>query len=224
MHNRLPVIAVTLAAAGATVATALSTAAAVAPLPEGPVQSVERAAGTTFAVTLPNPGVAGRTWRVARPYDWGVVREIAERTERSGATRVTYRAIAPGATRIVYALTRGDRSRDYAIRTFRVLVTAGARCPRALLPLTANPIGPAADAALAGDTAKNRPQVTAAAIASQDDRRGAQVKAECGAQVQARTIVVNITDRALLPAQSASQRVLFVGRTRAGYRVWERAK
>jgi hypothetical protein len=38
-----------------------------------------------------------------------------------------------------------------------------------------------------------------------------------------RTVVVYITDRALLPSQSAAQRVLFVGRTDAGYRVWLRA-
>ena len=79
-------------------------------------------------------------------------------------------------------------------------------------------------AAIAADTAKNRPQATAAAIASNDTQRGPQVKAECGLRVQARTVVVYITDRALLPNQSASQRVLFVGRTSAGYRVWERAR
>jgi hypothetical protein len=38
-----------------------------------------------------------------------------------------------------------------------------------------------------------------------------------------RTVVVYVVDRAFLPSQSASQRVLFVGRTRAGYRVWQRA-
>lgn len=118
-----------------------------------------------------------------------------------------------------------------------VLVTAGSvsatafssaargdtRCPGNLLALTANPIGPAVTAALVTDTAKNRPQATAAAIAAGDPQRGPQVKAQCGARVQSRTVVVYLTDRALLPSQSASQRVLFVGRTPAGYRVWERA-
>jgi hypothetical protein len=37
-----------------------------------------------------------------------------------------------------------------------------------------------------------------------------------------RTVVVYVTDRAFLPAQSASQRIVFVGRTAAGYRVWQR--
>jgi len=105
----------------------------------------------------------------------------------------------------------------------RVPAASAGGCPDGLLPLTANPIAPAVTVALAGDEATNRPQATAAAIASHDVARGPQVKAECGTRVQERTVVVYITDRALLPSQSASQRVLFVGRTRAGYRVWERA-
>ena len=65
--------------------------------------------------------------------------------------------------------------------------------------------------------------MTAALVAPADAGRGPQAKAQCGAAVWRRTVVVYITDRALLPAQSASQRVLFVGRTSAGYRVWQRA-
>jgi hypothetical protein len=98
-----------------------------------------------------------------------------------------------------------------------------AGCPDNLLALPANPISPAVTAALLADQARNRPQVTAAAIASHDTTRGPQVKSECGPRVQARTVVVYITDRALLPSESASQRVLFVGRTGSGYRVWQRA-
>jgi hypothetical protein len=227
MHKHLLTIAVVLVAAGAVAATALSTAPPVGPLPKGPVETVKRAAGATFTVTLPKPGVAGRAWRVARAYDAKVVREVGEGTKKSGATWVTYRAVAPGTTRVVYALTRGEQSHAYAARTFRVVVSKAATaagCPKDLLALTANPIGPAVTAALVADEAKNRPQATAAAIASRDGERGAQVKAECGARVQARTVVVYITDRALLPAESASQRVLFVGRTSSGYRVWERAR
>ena len=227
MQRRLSVLVAVVAGAGAVVASAVSSAPPVGPLPKGPVQTVKRTAGTPFVVTLPKPGVAGRSWRVARAYDSGVVREVGEGTKKNGAVWVTYRAVAPGATRVVYALTRGERPHAYASRTFRVVVSKSANaagCPSHLLPLTANPIGPAVTAALVGDEAKNRPQATAAAIASGDARRGPQVKAECGARVQARTVVVYITDRALLPSQSASQRVLFVGRTSAGYRVWKRAR
>jgi hypothetical protein len=98
-----------------------------------------------------------------------------------------------------------------------------ANCPHDLLPLPANPITPSVAAALVGDRAANRPQVTGAAVASTDVQRGAQVKAQCGARLTRRTVVVYITDRALLPSQSLSQRVVFVGRTSHGYRVWQRA-
>ena len=226
MQKRFLTVAAVVAAAAVVTATALSSAPPVGPLPKGPVHTVKRSPGTMFVLTLPKPGVAGRSWRVARSYDSDIVRQVGEGTKPSGAVWATYRAVAAGTTRVVYALTRGERSHAYASRTFRVVVskaTTAAGCPSGLLPLTANPIGPAVTAALVGDEAKNRPQVTAAAVASRDAERGPQVKAECGAQVQARTVVVYITDRALLPSQSASQRVLFVGRTRAGYRVWKRA-
>jgi hypothetical protein len=163
---------------------------------------------------------------VARVFDSGVVREVAEGAKRSGDVWATYRTVAPGTTWVVYALTRGETSYAYASRAFRVVVsrsTQGVACPNGLLKLTANPIGPAVAAALAADPAENRPQATGAAIASNDAGRGPQVKAACGADVQARTVVVYVTDRALLPSQSASQRVLFVGRTNTGYRIWERA-
>jgi predicted secreted protein len=222
-----------LAVAGAVVvsaavaaANALSSAPPVGPLPRGPVQTVKRTPGRTFTITLPKPGIAGRSWRIARRYDSGVVREVGEGTRKSGAVWTTYRAVAPGRTSVVYALTRGEGAVAYASRTFRVIVSqasTSAGCPADLLSLPANPIGPAVTAALLADQTRNRPQVTAAAIATHDTGRGPQVKSECGSEVQARTVVVYITDRALLPSQSASQRVLFVGRTRSGYRVWKRA-
>jgi predicted secreted protein len=226
MQKYFLTVAAVVAAAAVLTTTALSSAPPVGPLPKGPVQTVERSQGTTFVLALPKPGVAGRSWRVARSYDSGVVRQVGEGTRPSGAVWVTYQAVGPGTTRIAYALTRGARSHAYASRTFRVVVSKSERvagCPGGLLLLTANSIGPAVTAALVGDEAKNRPQVTAAAIASRDTERGPQVKGECGSRVQVRTVVVYITDRALLPSQSASQRVLFVGRMNAGYRVWKRA-
>ncbi len=224
MSRRGAVVLAAVAAAGAVATAALPSAPPVGPLPGGPVKIVKPVAGETFVVTLAKPGVAGRTWRVARAYDSKVVREVREHTTSSGAVRVTYRAVAPGRTRIVYALTRGERPHAFASRTFAVRVSKSrsSRCPGNLLPLTANPIGPAVTAALLGDEAKNRPQVTGATVASHDTQRGGQVQAECGATVRARTVVVYITDRALLPSQSLSQRVVLVGRTPAGYRVWRR--
>jgi hypothetical protein len=227
MPNRFLTAAAVVVAAGAVAEAALSSAPPVGPLPPGPVQTVERSPGKTFTITLPKPGVEARNWRVARSYDAGVVREVNEGTKANGAVWATYRAVASGRTRIVYALTHDEQSHAYASRTYRVIVSGpskAAACPKDLLPLPANPISPAITAALVTDQTKNRPQVTAAAIASQDTERGPQVKSECGTQVQARTVVVYITDRALLPSQSLSQRVLFVGRTGTGYRVWQRVR
>lgn len=222
---RLVLLLAALAVAAVTATAARSTAPPVGKLPVGPVSQVRLAAGGTFTARLPKPPVEGGVWRIARSYDAKVVRETGEKTTAAGGVRVSFRAVAPGSTRVVYALTRGETAHALASRTFRMLVAGGgsARCPRDLLPLGANALGPSIEAALAGDVARNRPQVTAAALAPQDDRRGPQAKARCGATVWRRTVVVYVIDRALLPSQSLSQRVLFVGRTSEGYRVWQRA-
>jgi hypothetical protein len=98
---------------------------------------------------------------------------------------------------------------------------AGSLCPSQLLPLGTNPVSPAIAAALARDSAKNKPQVTGAMIAATDPSRGDQVKRDCGTQAWRRTVIVYITDRAFLPSASLSERVMFVGRTGAGFRVWQ---
>jgi CelD/BcsL family acetyltransferase involved in cellulose biosynthesis len=212
-------------AAGLAASAALSSAPPVGALPNGPTKAVSLAGGATFTATLPKAAVAGRVWRIARAYDAAVVREVRE-GESKRAVWVTFRAVAPGTTTVVFALTRGETAHAYAARSFRLVVAkrraSASGCPRDLLPLTANSIGPAVVAALIDDSAKNRPQVTRAAIAPEDAQRGPEAKARCGATVWRRTVVVSITDRALLPSQSLSQRVLFVGRTPAGYRVWRR--
>ena len=96
------------------------------------------------------------------------------------------------------------------------------RDPRGLLPLTdTNPIGAATVAALRYGQKASRPQVRGAMFAIADRERGPQAKYSCGARVWRRTIVVYVLDRASLPAQSASQRVYFVGRFRSGYHVWQ---
>ena len=96
------------------------------------------------------------------------------------------------------------------------------RDPRGLLPLTgANPIGASAAAALRYGQKAARPQVRSAMLAIADGQRGRQAKYSCGVRVWQRTVVVYVLDRASLPAESASQRVYFVGRFRDGYHVWQ---
>lgn len=96
------------------------------------------------------------------------------------------------------------------------------RDPRGLLPLTGiNPIAAATTAAIRYEQKASRPQVRAALFAIADHQRGPQAKYSCGTRVWQRTIVVYILDRAMLPAQSASQRVYFVGSFSGGYHVWQ---
>jgi hypothetical protein len=101
-------------------------------------------------------------------------------------------------------------------------VARSAACPKKLVSLTlTNPIAPATTAALRATKQPGRPQVTSALLATADKHRGGQAKAACGTSVWERTVVVYITDRALLPSQSLSQRVFFVGRFKNGFRVWQ---
>jgi hypothetical protein len=94
--------------------------------------------------------------------------------------------------------------------------------PRGLLPLTGtNPIAAATTAALRREKRSSKPQVVGAVWAPRDRERGGEAKTDCGTRVWKRTVVVYVTLRALLPSQSLSQNVFFVGRFKGGYRVWQ---
>jgi hypothetical protein len=93
--------------------------------------------------------------------------------------------------------------------------------PGGLLSLQPNSIGPATAAALKRESRASRPLVVSATLAPDDRQRGLEAKFQCGRRVWARTVVVYIRLRAMLPSQSLSQRVDFVGRFASGYRVWE---
>jgi hypothetical protein len=100
--------------------------------------------------------------------------------------------------------------------------TSVERDPRGLLLISGiDPIGAATAAALRHERRSYRPQVRGALLATMDRERGTSAKYSCGTRVWQRTIVVYIVERAMLPAQSASQRVYFVGRFRSGYHVWQ---
>jgi hypothetical protein len=200
---------------------ASATAPPVGPLPAGPTSTVRIQPAGSLTVTLPRPAVAGGVWRVARAFDGKVVKQVGERSTASGGVELTFAAAGTGSTRLVFAVTRGETAKAYAAR--RVVVRVANGCPTGLLALPADALSPAVGAALAADPASNRPQARAAALATDEQTRGPQAKAQCGAKIAARTVVVSILDRALLPSQSAAQRVLFVGRTRAGWVVWARA-
>jgi hypothetical protein len=58
-------------------------------------------------------------------------------------------------------------------------------------------------------------------LATADRGRGPGAKFECGARVWRRTVVVYVTLRRFLPSASLSERIVFVGRFKSGYRVWQ---
>jgi predicted secreted protein len=100
---------------------ALASAPPVGPLPNGPTTTVKLAVGKSYTARLPQPKVAGRVWRVARPFAGTVVRETGEGDTKTQVW-VRFRATGKGSTKVVFAMTRGETSHAYAARTFRFVV------------------------------------------------------------------------------------------------------
>jgi hypothetical protein len=100
---------------------AAATAPPVGPLPQGPTIRLPAKAGSTFRVSVAKPRVAGRVWRIARPYNARVVREVRE-GDTKAAIWWDFRALRHGATTIVLAQTLGERPHAYAARRIRVVV------------------------------------------------------------------------------------------------------
>jgi hypothetical protein len=101
-------------------------------------------------------------------------------------------------------------------------------CPKHVLRLPANPLGPASRAALDSERARydalgTRPLVTRAALAEFDQPRGQVVRRDCGRRMERRTVVVYLESasaRFRHRRPSLSQGVVFVSRFSGGYRVW----
>jgi hypothetical protein len=93
-------------------------------------------------------------------------------------------------------------------------------CPTRLQPLAADSVASAAQHVLKQTRSSLLPIVEAASVASSDQNRGGNVKSLCGDAVWRRTVVVYLRDRAMGRNTSLAQRVFFVGRFPAGYRVW----
>jgi len=109
-HARLTAVtigaAVTLVGAGA----ARADSTPVGSLPAGPVSTITTKPGQLVAVALPHASASsGLVWRVARPYDSKVVRELSEADVGSSVVLV-FKVAGKGGTSVVFALTRGDTS------------------------------------------------------------------------------------------------------------------
>ena len=111
-------------AAGAVVATlvvptaAWADSAPVGKLPRPTVTTVTTAKGSLVSVALPARKLSsGLVWRVARPFDTRVVRQVGE-ADVGSAVVLVFRAVGRGTASITLALTRGDSS-PKAIRAVR---------------------------------------------------------------------------------------------------------
>src|SRR5262249_32594507 len=104
----------------ASVTAATAAAPPVGPLPPSPLTKVETNKGQLVAIALPQRS-KGRVWRVARAFDSSVVTELHE--GQIGNTNVlVFRAVGSGTTRLVFALTAGERPKAYESRRVEVKV------------------------------------------------------------------------------------------------------
>jgi hypothetical protein len=114
---------------GATAVVVVATSALVAgasappvgPLPPGPVTTINVKHGQLFAVALPGP-LAGLAWRIARPYDTKVVRGVDEANVGKNIV-IVYRAVNPGKTTVIYALTVDETPKAKLSRRFAIIVS-----------------------------------------------------------------------------------------------------
>ena len=110
----LSVVVLALVATG--VAAADSTP--VGPLPKPAVTRVTTAKGSLVAVALPTQTArSGLVWRIARPLDTRLVRQVGEADAGSSVVLV-FRVVGRGHASLHFALTRGDTS-PKAVRAVR---------------------------------------------------------------------------------------------------------
>lgn len=119
--KRLIVLVVAAAAVGGIARGSLADSTPIGALPAGPVSTVDVQRGELVAVALPRRG-AGRVWRIARPLDAKVLRQVSE-GDVGTAVVLVFRATGTGNAAIALALTKGDTSsRALESRRFRVHV------------------------------------------------------------------------------------------------------
>ena len=110
----LSVAVLAFAAAG----TAAADSTPVGPLPTPAVTKVTTAKGSLVAVSLPaRPAGTGLVWRVARPLDARVVRQVGE-ADVGPSVVLVFRVVGRRRASLHFALTRGDAS-PKAVRAVR---------------------------------------------------------------------------------------------------------
>ena len=121
MRSRFPRPFVAAAAIAAVYAsTGSASAPPVGPLPPGPQSQIETIRGQLVAFALPHRA-GGRVWRIARPFDRTVLRQVSE-ADVGKQVVVVFTATGVGTTTVSFGLTRGERAQAFESRRFIVRV------------------------------------------------------------------------------------------------------
>jgi hypothetical protein len=134
-------------------------------------------------------------------------------------------AIAAGVS-LAVALGIATTSGATAAGNGKMMSTCPTRA-QAALPLSAHATKKAARAALAAAPERYKglnvtgAMVVWSKVATAAGPRGGEVAFQCGKEIQARTIVVELRFPKELPSRSLSEGVVFVSRFTSGYQVWE---
>ncbi len=119
MRHRTALV-VAAAAAAVLAVPALASAPPVGPLPPGPVTTVSTHRGELLAVALPRQQAStGLVWRLARPVNQKVARQVSEADVGSSVV-VVYKIVGKGQASIAYAATKGETAKAYKARTYKV--------------------------------------------------------------------------------------------------------
>ncbi len=112
-------IAAAVACASAAVA-AQKDSTPVGPLPAGPTSAVATQRGELIAVALPHR-TGGRVWRIARPFDTRVIRQVGE-ADVGTAVVLTFKATGKGSAVLRFGLTKGETAKAFESRRVTVAV------------------------------------------------------------------------------------------------------
>ncbi len=114
----LGIVAAAAIAVGARAVSSDSTP--VGPLPAGPVSTIQTQKGELVAVALPHRA-NGRVWRIARPVNAKVVREVSE-ADVGNSVVIVFKAAGSGNATVSFGLTRGETAKAYESRRFNIHV------------------------------------------------------------------------------------------------------
>jgi hypothetical protein len=121
MQRALLIVFSAIALGGAVAVGALADSTPIGPLPAGPVASIDAQRGELVALALPQRA-GGRVWRIARPINATVLRQLSEANVGSSVVLI-FRARRAGQATVSLALTKGDAStKALESRRFRIHV------------------------------------------------------------------------------------------------------